>query len=131
MSKNISNEIRQAVFQQSNYHCEYCGQDLVATIDAWWFMITDHIQPVSKGGSNEIENLAAGCTQCNNLKWDYAPIGQTRAEKIADATKHIKLKREEEMLRWQAFRASIRGHSPNLVRNQSQILVSPLRISED
>jgi CRISPR/Cas system Type II protein with McrA/HNH and RuvC-like nuclease domain len=111
MSRIIPPNIRDAVFQQSNYHCEYCGQDLVGTIDAWRFMIIDHIRPVSKGGSSEIENLAAGCTQCNNLKWDYAPMGNTRAEQITDATKYIQAKRDQEIVRWQEFRASVREQS--------------------
>jgi 5-methylcytosine-specific restriction endonuclease McrA len=111
MSKIIPPNIRDAVFQQSNYHCEYCGQDLVGTIDAWWFMIIDHIRPVSKGGSSEIDNLAAGCTQCNNLKWNYAPVGNTRAEQITDSTKYIQAKREQEIVKWRTFRASIREQS--------------------
>jgi hypothetical protein len=88
------------------------------------FMIIDHIQPVSKGGSGEIKNLAAGCTQCTNLKWDYAPVGDTRAEQIADAAKYISGKREQEILRWQTFRASIRKHSDDQAKNKIS-LTSP------
>lgn len=44
---------------QENEYCWYCGE---AAEDV------DHKTPVSKGGTNEKENLAAACRRCNNAK---------------------------------------------------------------
>jgi 5-methylcytosine-specific restriction endonuclease McrA len=48
--------------------CEYCGRDLLATIDdhrAWEY---DHIVPVTSEGSDREENRAVACKVCNWLK---------------------------------------------------------------
>jgi HNH endonuclease len=33
----------------------------------------DHFEPVTAGGSDDIENLIYACTACNRFKGDYAP----------------------------------------------------------
>lgn len=48
------------VLKKSNYKCMHCGCDENLAID--------HIQPWSKGGSDDIDNLQILCTSCNNKK---------------------------------------------------------------
>ena len=53
-------ENRLKVFERDSYKCHYCSKQLTrfsATID--------HIQPVSRGGDNSIENLITSCLHCN------------------------------------------------------------------
>lgn len=45
--------------------CEYCGEPFATT--------ADHILPRSRGGGNEIENLAPACASCNTEKLDFTP----------------------------------------------------------
>lgn len=45
--------------QQFRYKCYICGND---------WQEKDHITPLSRGGSNEIENLAPICRSCNSSK---------------------------------------------------------------
>lgn len=49
--------------------CEYClSQAEYATHP----FSVDHVQPLSKGGSDEIKNLAYCCQGCNNFKFSKA-----------------------------------------------------------
>lgn len=56
-------KISAAVFQRDDYTCAYCGQRGVR-------LECDHVVPVSRGGSNEMENLVASCVPCNRSKSD-------------------------------------------------------------
>lgn len=57
--KRISKE----VFVRDNYTCKYCGQ-------VGGLLEVDHVVPISKGGTNEIENLTTSCRRCNRQKKD-------------------------------------------------------------
>lgn len=52
---------RKIVFERDNYTCVYCG----ATDKP---LHCDHIHPVSKGGTNDVNNLATSCQFCNTSK---------------------------------------------------------------
>lgn len=54
-------KVRAIVFARDNYTCQYCG----ATESS---LHCDHVIPVSRGGSNEIENLVTACESCNLSK---------------------------------------------------------------
>jgi hypothetical protein len=61
--KAISQTLRFEVFKRDLFTCQYCGKrapDVVLEVD--------HIKPVSKGGSNAIENLVSACKECNRGK---------------------------------------------------------------
>lgn len=78
---------------EANFKCEYCGRDLLATIndyDAWQL---DHIVPLSKDGPDKYENTALCCKACNFMKRTYVPSEGNRAERIADAHRYIEEKR--------------------------------------
>ena len=56
---------------KSDYHCAYCGKNLIADFDAWMGIEVDHIIPTSKGGSDELSNRVAACSICNVQKGHY------------------------------------------------------------
>ena len=60
--KNISKNIRWAIWERDNFTCLHCGsrRDLVL----------DHIHPWSKGGSDDYLNLQTLCGSCNSKKRD-------------------------------------------------------------
>ena len=70
----ISDENRQAVREQYNFTCGYCG---VSEIDAGSELEIDHFQPISHGGSDERENLVYACPACNRNKASYWPLPDT------------------------------------------------------
>lgn len=56
-------ENRLHVFERDGYLCKYCGKQLTR------FTATlDHIQPVSEGGDNSLENLMTACLHCNSKR---------------------------------------------------------------
>lgn len=46
--------------------CSYCGTTLETMKD----ITLDHIQPVSKGGSDLLDNFQLACYDCNHMKSD-------------------------------------------------------------
>lgn len=53
--------LRFSVFQRDNYTCVYCGAKTEP-------LHCDHVIPYSKGGSNDMDNLATSCQFCNTSK---------------------------------------------------------------
>ena len=58
----ITEEVRQFILDSYSSKCVYCGEEGKMEID--------HIIPVSKGGTNHIDNLAPACRSCNASKND-------------------------------------------------------------
>ena len=48
--------------------CEYCKFPFNFSHDAFHI---EHIIPLHRGGSDELENLAFACDGCNSLKWTH------------------------------------------------------------
>lgn len=62
--------LRDAVRERFAFQCGYCG----VHEDALGARLTiDHFQPVSQGGTNDIENLVYACHACNEFKSDFWP----------------------------------------------------------
>jgi hypothetical protein len=62
---------RRVVFQRDSYTCVFCGhRGNTRTLHV------DHVHPVSRGGSDELDNLVTACWSCNLEKgartgWEY------------------------------------------------------------
>jgi HNH endonuclease len=57
---------RKAVAERARYCCEYCLSQLKFSADSF---SVEHIVPQSRGGSDELANLALSCQRCNNAKF--------------------------------------------------------------
>lgn len=63
----ISEKIQLQVRERANHCCEYClalGQFAFSTFTV------DHIIAISKGGTDDLGNLAWACSHCNNCKYN-------------------------------------------------------------
>lgn len=69
--KPIPNRIRHQVFQRDGYRCRECG----ASVKDGATLEIDHIKPVAKGGTNDINNLQTLCKKCNRGKYTDEWIG--------------------------------------------------------
>lgn len=98
-------ESQLSVMLPADFRCEYCGQDLLASFNECFNAQSDHIVPKSKGGADTEWNLAACCTTCNSLKWDYVPHGESRDERIADAARYVHEQRQAQEVLWRKCRA--------------------------
>lgn len=58
--RDVTPQLRKIVFERDAYRCRECGDhhDLVV----------DHIFPISRGGTNSIDNLQTLCGKCNSAK---------------------------------------------------------------
>jgi len=63
---NIPRGMRHEVFKRDNYTCVECG----ARKDDGATLHVDHKVPVSKGGTDELDNLQTLCSDCNLNKSD-------------------------------------------------------------
>lgn len=61
--KPLSKKLRFEVFKRDSFSCQYCGKAAPNVV-----LEVDHIQPVSKGGTNELLNLISSCYDCNRGK---------------------------------------------------------------
>lgn len=59
----VSKKLRFEVFKRDGFVCAYCGAAPPAVV-----LEVDHIDPVSKGGGNDINNLITSCFDCNRGK---------------------------------------------------------------
>jgi 5-methylcytosine-specific restriction endonuclease McrA len=76
---------RRTVFTVGRWECLYCCHPITMETGQ-----VDHIHPVSRGGSDAAENLAAACTSCNLSKgakpldrWNPRLAEDWRAEQVA------------------------------------------------
>lgn len=63
----ISKKLRFDVFKRDIFKCQYCGSEPPKVV-----LEIDHIQPVSKGGKSNIDNLITACFDCNRGKKDIS-----------------------------------------------------------
>lgn len=59
----LSKKIRFEVFKRDEFRCGYCGKNPPQAI-----LEVDHIDPKSKGGKDDINNLITACFDCNRGK---------------------------------------------------------------
>jgi 5-methylcytosine-specific restriction endonuclease McrA len=64
--QTLSPRLRFAVLQRDGMRCTSCGLGAIDRVK----LHVDHIEPVSKGGSNDLENLHTLCESCNLGKSD-------------------------------------------------------------
>lgn len=84
----LSKKIRFEVFKRDSFKCQYCG-----SVPPIVVLEVDHIMPVSKDGTDEIDNLITSCFDCNRGKSnrELTTMPQTTVEK----TKQLKEKQEQ------------------------------------
>jgi 5-methylcytosine-specific restriction endonuclease McrA len=61
-----------SLLKQQNWRCCYCQKSIRTKYSV------DHIQPLSKGGTNWIANIQLLCCPCNSAKQDTDPIEYAR-----------------------------------------------------
>lgn len=63
--KAVTRSLALAVFDRDGYACKHCGTRQSLTVD--------HVIPVSRGGSDEMDNLQTLCGPCNSIKGATLP----------------------------------------------------------
>lgn len=65
-------EIRER-FEQFDHCCAYCGASTSQ-------LQTEHLLPISKGGTHVLSNILPACKPCNHSKLNHDPEGWYRAQ---------------------------------------------------
>ncbi|MGK7928654.1 MAG: HNH endonuclease [Spirulina sp.] len=65
--RTITEEIKDRVRQRAKELCEYCHAS-----EQWQYVrfTVDHVIPLSRSGSNRLDNLALACFHCNRKKYN-------------------------------------------------------------
>ena len=89
--KPIPAKLRHQVFVRDGYRCVECGATNKETT-----LEIDHIIPVSKGGTNDIDNLQTLCKTCNRKKrdhiWDPIKSREIQIKQYKNRIKNLKEK---------------------------------------
>ncbi len=64
----MKTSLKLIVRKRAQYCCEYCIAQEKYTQDVF---SGDHIVPLAKGGTDDLENIALSCQCCNNLKYTF------------------------------------------------------------
>jgi 5-methylcytosine-specific restriction endonuclease McrA len=109
MRRPISKDLHDQVMRRANWHCEYCGVDLLESLNLAYTKHLEHLVPWSKGGLTDYENLVGSCFVCNAEKLCYVPTGATREEKLQDARAWLKPRVEKARLDYAELVKKVRG----------------------
>ena len=60
--------LRTRLAESQNWKCCFCGCYMLETHGKKNSVTVEHVTPKSQGGSDDPENLAASCYNCNNLR---------------------------------------------------------------
>lgn len=104
--KAISKKTRFEVFKRDSFKCQYCGKcapDVILNVD--------HINPVSKGGANDLLNYITACQDCNAGKSDRLLSDDSVMAKQRAQLEELNERREqlEQMLAWREGMRDIEG----------------------
>jgi len=95
--RGLSKKTRFEVFKRDAFTCQYCGKKSPEVI-----LHVDHINPVSKGGDNDLMNLITSCQSCNSGKSDITLSDDTAVQKQRAMLDELSERREQlkMMLQW-------------------------------
>jgi hypothetical protein len=96
----LSKRTRFDIFARDNFTCQYCGQKPPQVV-----LEIDHIEPRSRGGSNDDLNLVTSCFDCNRGKGAKVlkalierPDADVKylwaAQELAEARRFIRIKKK-------------------------------------
>lgn len=98
MRNPVRKSVRFEVFKRDSFTCQYCGRKAPDVL-----LEIDHIEPASKGGTNDLLNLTTSCKDCNSGKSDKRLSETSVLDKQRAQLEELQERREQidMMFRWQ------------------------------
>jgi hypothetical protein len=98
MRGSLSKTVRFEVFKRDSFTCQYCARKAPDVL-----LQIDHIEPVAKGGTNDLLNLTTACKDCNSGKSDKRLSESTVLDKRRAQLEELQERREQidMMFQWQ------------------------------
>lgn len=108
MPKRISKTQKEQLGKRAGYCCEYCLSQADFSPDSF---SVEHIIPITKGGTNGLENLAYSCQGCNNRKYNHTEAIDPVTNAIAPLF-HPRSQRWEDHFQWNPSQTLLTGLTP-------------------
>lgn len=123
----ISKKLRFEVFKRDKFTCAYCGRKAPDVV-----LEVDHINPVAKGGDDNITNLITSCYDCNRGKRDIPLQLNEAVEKQRKQMELLQEKREQlEMLfEWKKSLDGLKDYKNNLFIEYIEDKISPYTLKK-
>jgi hypothetical protein len=124
----ISKTIRFEVFKRDKFKCQYCGASAPQVL-----LQVDHINPIAKGGTNNILNLITACFECNNGKRDKLLSDFTVITKQKEQLEQLQERREqlEMMMEWHQGLKNLDEDTINKLKTYWESLAKGFTINEN
>ena len=100
--KVYSDDTRKLIYLNAHGKCELCGRKIL--LDD---MTIDHVKPLSMGGEDDVENLAATCYPCNLFKGNILP--DDFIERITEIFMYQMEKKYTRKMKWKMMHRVLKG----------------------
>lgn len=120
--------MRFEVFKRDSFTCQYCGAKAPDVL-----LEIDHIEPVARGGTNDLLNLITSCVACNAGKSDRRLSDTTVLDKQRQQLEDLQERKEqiEMMFQWQKGLINLDDHvTDELADLWSSLLNEEFRLNE-
>ncbi len=96
--KSLTKTLRFEVLKRDSFTCQHCGRKAPDVL-----LHIDHIEPVAKGGTNDLLNLITSCVECNSGKSDRRLSDTSVIDKQRQQLEDLQERKEqiEMMFQWQ------------------------------
>jgi len=123
--KAISKKLRFEVFKRDGFTCAYCGQSPPSVV-----LEIDHIEPLSRGGEDGLNNYITACFDCNRGKKDI-PLNKIPS-KLSENLEVLKEK-ESQLFEYRKFIKKIERREKKDIEDISKVfsITFPDRILTD
>lgn len=123
----VSKKVRFEVFKRDSFTCQYCGRSAPDVV-----LQCDHIEPVSKGGSDDILNLITSCFDCNSGKRARTLDDSTVVAKRKAQLDDLQERREqiEMMVDWHKGLIDLKDEQAEGLAEVWHRLVEPFRVTD-
>lgn len=118
---SLSKSDRFAVFHRDDFQCQYCGRRAPDAV-----LEVDHVEPVSGGGSNHIDNLVTACFDCNRGKSDKVLLNVPQSQDEILERRKAKLEQIEMLAE---LRDQIQAREDELVQEVCRYWSSATRLT--
>lgn len=124
---SVSKKNRFEVFKRDKFTCQYCGKSAPDVV-----LNADHIQPKSKGGTNDPLNLITSCFDCNQGKKARLLSDDTVIKKQKAQLDVLQERRDqlEMLMEWQRGLLNFQGDIVKRVADHWYELAFPYGLSE-
>jgi hypothetical protein len=125
--KAISKKVRFEVFKRDGFKCQYCGACAPEAI-----LEVDHINPISKGGDNDLMNLITSCKPCNAGKSDRELSDDSAIQKQRVMLDELNDRREqlEMMLKWREDMKDLDGVALEALKKEWEAVAIGYHLNE-